>query len=255
MSKALITQSRDEEGVVVFHMHDEDGHNALGEEFVREFLSHVEQLCADQEAKVCILRGMEGVFCAGGDQKMLLELVSGKVAPADIMLPRVVLDIPIPVIAAVEGHAVGGGLTLALCCDMVLLARESRYGCSFMNMGFTPGMGTTHLLQHAFGEFIAAEMMYGGQFFRGSHFDGRSQLNYVLPRRDVFDKAMQVALRIAEKPRFALELLKRNLSRPKRLAFEDARASEVAMHQICFSQPETRERILENYAPASAKES
>lgn len=122
-----------------------------------------------------------------------------------------------------------------------------------MNMGFTPGMGTTRLLQDAVGEYVAAEMMLGGQFFRGSYFEHRSLFNAVLPRNNVWDKATEMAARIAEKPRFALQLLKNNLSLRKRLAFEDARTSEAAMHQICFAQEETLSRIRENYAPAHTR--
>ena len=59
-----------------------------------------------------------------------------------------VLDLPILVVAAMAGHAIGGGLALGLCADIILLSRESRYGASFMNMGFTPGMGITKLLEH-----------------------------------------------------------------------------------------------------------
>jgi polyketide biosynthesis enoyl-CoA hydratase PksI len=246
----MITYERDEDGVAVIHMNDTEGRNALSEAFVTRLYEVLAEAAADQEAKVCIIRGLSDVFCAGADKEILLELADGDLAPTDLMLSRAVLEIPVPTIAAVEGHAVGGGLTMAVCCDMFLLARESRYGCSFMNMGFTPGMGTTRLLQAAFGEFVASEMMLGGQFFRGSHFETHSLINYVLPKDKIWDKASQMAWRIAEKPRFALELLNRNLSISKRLAFEEARTHEAAMHQICFTHPETIQRIRDNYAPA-----
>ncbi len=255
MSKELIEIQREDDGVLVLQMQDKQGNNSLGYAFIERLYEVLDEITKDETAKVCVLRGLPEVFCAGGDQDMLVELAEGQVEPTDIMLSRAVLEIPIPTIAAMEGHAVGGGLTLALCCDMVLLARESRYGCSFMNMGFTPGMGTTRLLQDAVGEYLAAEMMLGGQFIRGSQFEQRSSFNHVLPREKVWNKAMQMAGRIAEKPRFALKLLKHNLSMRKRLAFEDARTSEAAMHQICFTQPETLALIRENYAPAHSRKS
>jgi polyketide biosynthesis enoyl-CoA hydratase PksI len=129
------------------------------------------------------------------------------------------------------------------------MGRESRYGCNFMDMGFTPGMGTTGLLQLAVGEYVAAEMMFGCQYFKGSHFEGRGGINYVLPREKVLKKAMSVAQRMSDKPRFALALLKRSLSLGRRRAFEDARTVESMMHEICFAHPETSERIRENYTP------
>jgi polyketide biosynthesis enoyl-CoA hydratase PksI len=155
--------------------------------------------------------------------------------------------VPIPTIAAMAGHAVGGGLIFGLACDLALLGRESRYGCSFMNMGFTPGMGTTQLLARSVGEHRAAEMMYGGQFFKGAELVG-SGVNYVLPRAEVLARALELAQRIAEKPRGSLVLLKRTLSLPKRLAFEQARTLESMMHEISFGQPETAALIEDNFA-------
>lgn len=237
----------DEAGVAVLTLDDPAERNALGEAFVEELTAKLAQL-DDERVRCCILRGADEIFCAGGHKEMLVALASGKVAASDIMVSRAVLEVPVPIIAAMEGHAVGGGLTLGLCCDIVLMAEESSYGCSFMNMGFTPGMGTTRLLSLAVGEYVAAEMMYGGKFFRGTHFVGRSQINYVLPKSKVFARAEKVARAIAEKPRASLVLLKRALSLPKRQLFEEARTSESFMHELSFAQEETR-ALIEEYYP------
>lgn len=231
-----------DEGIVALHLADAEEKNAFSTSFTNELLAALETISNDRDSRVCIVRGLPEVFCSGGHRDMLLDLAHGKIAASDIMISRAMLEVPIPTIAAMEGHAVGGGLALGLCCDVMVMARESRYGCSFMNMGFTPGMGTTRLLQMAVGEFVAAEMMYGGEFFRGTHFQGRG-VNHVLPRSQVLSKSISIARRFADKPRHALELLKRSLSLVKRQAFEDARTTESMMHEICFSQPETAKAI------------
>jgi polyketide biosynthesis enoyl-CoA hydratase PksI len=89
--------------------------------------------------------------------------------------------------------------------------------------------------------------MLGGQYFRGSHFDGRGQVNYVLPRDKVWRKAVGVARRMADKPRHALELLKRQQTVARLQRFQAARNAEAQMHRICFDQPETRQRIKDEY--------
>ncbi|MBW2455399.1 MAG: enoyl-CoA hydratase/isomerase family protein [Deltaproteobacteria bacterium] len=246
----LISLERDDDGIAVLAMKDEQRRNALGAEFVEQLTDKLHELSADRAAKVAVICGLDEQFCAGGDKQMLLDLASGKVTATDIMLSRAMIEVPIPTIAAMAGHAVGGGLALGLCCDVVLMGRESSYGCSFMNMGFTPGMGTTKLLQLAMGEYIAAEMMFGGQFFRGAHFESRSLVNYVLPRDKVVPKAMKIAARFAEKPRPSLELLKRNLSLGKRHLFEQARTDESFMHEISFSFDETKALIEAHYHKA-----
>ena len=236
-----------EPGVVVLNMRDDRGKNALSEAFVEDLLGCLERLGQDQEVKVCLVRGLPEVFCAGAPRELLVRLADGEVAPTDIVLSQRMLELPVPAIAAMEGHATGGGLALGLCCDMVLMARESSYGCSFMNLGFTPGMGTTSLLEEAVGPYLAREMMLGGQYFRGSHFDGRGQVNYVLPRDKVWPKAVSVARRMADKPRHALELLKRQQTVARLQRFQAAHTAEAQMHRICFDQPETRQRIKDEY--------
>jgi polyketide biosynthesis enoyl-CoA hydratase PksI len=242
-----------EDGIAVLALQDDERKNALHPALVEELLSRLEELAGDDRARVCILRGLSEVFCSGASRELLLELAHGKRDAADITLPRVVLGLPIPVIAAMEGYAVGGGLALGLCCDILLMARESRYGCSFMNMGFTPGMGTTRLLQLAVGEYVANEMMYGGQFFKGAHFESSAGVNYVLPRDQVLPKALELARRIAEKPRPALTLLKGTLSLPRLQDFEEALAEESRMHRLCFDQPETARMIREYYPGADGE--
>ena len=242
-----------EDGIAVVALQDEENQNTFHPAFIDELLARLEELAADDAARVCILRGLPNIFCAGAHKELLLELARGKRNAADIVLPKVVLELPIPVVAALEGHAVGGGLALGLCCDILLMARESRYGCSFMNMGFTPGMGITRLLQLAVGEYVANEMMYGGQFFKGAHFESSAGINYILPRDQVFPRALDLARRIAEKPRLALTLLKRTLSLPRRQAFEETLPVESQMAQLCFDQPETARLIRENYTPAAPK--
>ena len=238
----------DERGIATVTMSDPPGRNAMSEPFVRELSDALRALAACAEARVAVLLGLPDVFSSGASRELLEAILDGKLDPADILLPKVVLDVPVPVIAAMEGHAVGGGLALGLCADIILIARESTYGCNFMNLGFTPGMGITRLLEHVLAPAMAHEMMYTGQFFRGSHFEGRSGFNYVLPRAQVRAKAMDLAARIAEKPRLALEALKRTLSTDKRQAFEATRTAEAMMHAITFAGPDVRRLIEENHA-------
>jgi polyketide biosynthesis enoyl-CoA hydratase PksI len=151
-------------------------------------------------------------------------------------------------IAAMGGHATGGGLALGFCADVVIIARESRYGCSFMNMGLTPGMGTTRLLEHCLSPAIARELLFTGEFRRGSAFKEGCGFNYVLPKAQVLPKAMDVAARMAEKPRKALETLKLGLAQHRRQIFEEAFALETAMHRATLAQPEIRRMIEDEYA-------
>jgi polyketide biosynthesis enoyl-CoA hydratase PksI len=245
-----VAYERDADGVAVLHLHDRAERNALGPQLAAELAAGVRRLGEDRAARVCVVRGLDDVFCAGGHLDMLRSLARGETAPGDIPLLRAVLEAPVPMIAAMAGHAVGGGLVLGLACDVVLLARESRYGCPFVDLGFTPGAGTTRLLERAVGEFVAAEMMFGGELVRGARLASRPGINYVLPRAQVWPKALDLARRFAGKPREVLEPLKRALSLRKRVAFEEARTVESFLHEACFARPETAARIEQGYLGA-----
>lgn len=244
---ALVHAIRREDGISEVAMVDAAGKNAFSEPFVAQLLSGLNELGRDAQTKVVVVTGLPDVFCSGAPRGLLMKLSRGEFVPSDIVLSKAILDLPVPVISAMEGHATGGGLALGLCADIVVLSRESRYGASFMNMGFTPGMGITRLLEHVLSRAMAHELLYTGEFRRGSAFETRSGVNYVLTRAEVRSKAFDLAAHIAEKPRVALETLKRILSLGRRQAFEETRTTEAMMHEISFSQDEVKRRIEDEY--------
>lgn len=250
----ILELSVDAEGLALLRMRDAAGKNAFSQSFVAALVAALTALGRRDDVKVVVVCGLPEVFSAGGDRSVLLGLAEGRIAPYDLLLTRTLLELPQPSVAAMAGPAVGGGLVFGLACDLVFLARESRYGCNFMDLGFTPGMGTTRLLQAAVGSYVAAEMMLGAKYYRGAELAERAaQVNGVVPRAEVEARALDVAARLCEKPRGALLLLKRALGLPRRLAFEEARTLESMMHEICFADPATQASIRENYHTASPR--
>lgn len=243
----LVGFTVDATGIATLSLDDAAGQNAMSKSLVTQLTERLHEISAVPHVKVVVLTGLPEVFSSGASRDVLEDLVRGQVTPSDILLPRAVLDVPVPTVAAMAGHAIGGGFALGLCADLVLIARESRYGCSFMNMGFTPGMGMTRLLEHVLAPALAHEMLFTGQAFKGAHFEGRSGFNYILPRAQVLPKAYELAARIAEKPRVAVEALKRSLTLGRRQIFEATRTVETLMHQVCFAQSDIARLIAENY--------
>jgi polyketide biosynthesis enoyl-CoA hydratase PksI len=116
-----------------------------------------------------------------------------------------------------------------------------------MNMGFTPGMGITKLMEHYMSPAIAQEMQYTGMFYQGRHLIGKTNFNYILPKADVLDKAQQLAEAMSDKPRKALSVLKRYQSMTRRKTFEETYSIETMMHELTFDQTEILKTIQENY--------
>jgi len=243
----VITVSLAGNGVARVTMCDRAGANAMSEAFAEQLLDALARVARWPELKVVMLLGLPEVFCSGASPEVLAAVAGGAVVPSDLPLAEAVLTLPVPVIAAMEGHALGGGLALGLCADLVLIAVESRYGCPFMDLGFTPGMGMTGLLEHVLTPAVAHELLYTGEPVKGRKLLGRNGFTDVLPREQVRTRADELATRIAEKPRLALTTLKRTLAMPRRQAFERDRAMEALMHEITLPQPEVRRRIEERF--------
>ncbi len=237
-----------DEAYGILRMDSPEGPNIFTETFVRQFIDKWQYLCKERRPKVLILQGRSDVFCAGGAKETLIGLTEGRVTVDDLIITDLMVAAPFPVIAVMEGHAMGGGLVMGAACDIVLAARESRYGAVFMNMGFTPGMAATTLLPQLMGPFIAAEMMYSGRRFKGKELEGRgTQLNYILPKAELLPKAEAIAQQMAEKPQESLYLLKHSLGAVKKKLVLEARLQEDLMHKISFHLPETRSIIQEFY--------
>jgi polyketide biosynthesis enoyl-CoA hydratase PksI len=243
----LIQLTQDTSGIATLQMADTATKNALTPEFVEGLVEHLNAVKADTGIKVLVVTGSPEVFCSGADLDTLIKLCKRELKPVDIILSKMMLDIPVPVISAMEGHAIGGGLALGLCADVAVLAEESRYGCSFMNMGFTPGMGITKLMEHYMSPAIAQEMQYTGKFYQGRDLIGKTNFNYILPKAEVLDKANALAESMAEKPRKALAVLKRYQSMQRRKLFEETYSIETMMHELTFNEEEILKIIQENY--------
>jgi polyketide biosynthesis enoyl-CoA hydratase PksI len=222
----------DDAGMRVVTMVDAVHHNALTHAMAAAL---TEALAVPEAVRVVVLRGRGESFSRGASKQVLEDLQGGAIDPDELTLPRALLGAEVPVIAAMEGHAIGGGFVLGLSADIVLLAQESRYGATFMDLGFTPGMGATSLLERVMSPLQAHEMLLTAEPKRGRQLQ-RHGFNGVLPRAEVWPYAMELAGRITEKPREAVVMLKDALSRRWRAAFEAAHAHEARMHTRCFEK-------------------
>lgn len=237
-------------GVRQLQMGEPDDGNPLTEASTAEFMDVLDRVAAAPDAKVILLTGGREVFSRGASLGSLRRLATGETELKrhyEWAHPLRLLECPLPIVAAVEGHAVGGGLMLALCCDMVVACEASRYGLNFTSLGFTPGMGTTRLIPALVGHGLAMEMILTGKYYKGRELVNRGLFNAVLPRDKVHGAAVDLAHRIAERPKHVIEMIKRSLVDVRLRAFREAALQEPLMQRICFDHPETLSMIEANY--------
>jgi polyketide biosynthesis enoyl-CoA hydratase PksI len=245
MDKVTIRQI--EPGIFVLTINDAVHTNRLSDALCDQLLAAFELLAHEPALKVLLLAGRADVFCAGATREAIERVLAGDLQIKDLLLPRAVLDFPLPIVGVLEGHAVGGGLALALCCDLTVAARDKRYGMNFTRMGFTPAMGVTGLLPPVAGDHCATEMIVTGRFYRGGDLQARAFFNYVVPDEEVFEVAIDLARRIAERPRQGLASMKHSLGVVRRQRRVAAMAREHLMHAICFARPEVRLLLSDEY--------
>lgn len=188
--------------------------------------------------------GYDSYFASGGTQEGLLAIHDGKAKFNDLNIYSLALDCPIPVIAAMQGHGIGGGFVMGLFADFVVLSRESVYTANFMKYGFTPGMCATCILPEKLGFSLAEEMLLSARTFRGAELEKRGIPFPVLPWAEVLGYALELAREVAEKPRVSLITLKDHLVAHIREKLPGFIEKEVAMHEKTFHQADVRERIV-----------
>jgi polyketide biosynthesis enoyl-CoA hydratase PksI len=233
--------------VAVIEMADREGRNTFTRALVAGLGVALQRVADDRTIKVVVIHGYGSIFCAGGTQEELLALAGHRVTFDAHDFYRALLDCPVPVIAAMQGHALGGGLVFGLYADLVVMAQESLYSANFMKYGFTPGMGSTLVLPMKLGAALANEMLFSARAYHGGALRERGIGIPVVPRAETVATALKLAADLADKSDVALRLLKQAMNHRLLLELPDAIAREKAMHETTFAQPDIVDRINERF--------
>ncbi|MEM7290908.1 MAG: enoyl-CoA hydratase-related protein [Pseudomonadota bacterium] len=217
---------------------------------IQQLATTVQTIQNDETIRVVILAGGPKYFSAGGSNRALVEANQQQnILFRAIEIPNLLLDIPVPTIAAMTGHAIGGGFLVGMWCDIPLLAEESRYGMNAVALGVPPVMGATEILPEVIGASLTQRLLYTGRLVKGRTFKATDSrlASAVLPKADVWPHAVNLAQEIAETPRDVLVLAKRQLTMRRSAMLARVADAETAMLQRLFAKPEARERISESY--------
>lgn len=247
MTQSAVTLHEIEPGIIQLTMQDRVHKNTFSEEMILGLTQSFESIRNNSNSKVAILTGYDNYFSSGGTQEGLLGIHDGKVTFTDANIYSLALECEIPVIAAMQGHGIGGGFVFGLFADFVILSRESIYTTNFMKYGFTPGMGATCILPAKLGLSLAEELLLNAGNYRGVELEKRGVPFPVLPRAEVMGYAYQLARQLAEKPRNSLIILKDHLVATLRKQLPMIIEQEILMHKKTFHQVEVKNRIIALY--------
>ncbi|MGW1007357.1 enoyl-CoA hydratase-related protein [Streptomyces sp. NPDC002520] len=200
---------------------------------------------ADTGVRAVVIEGSEEVFCAGAERA---ELMAGGWSPELDAFMRAPVRFPLPVVAAVRGNALGGGLLFALYADIVVVGETTKLSANFLDYGLTPCGGSTHLLPLRLGGVLGPEMLLSGRPYTGRELARRGCGLTVVGCDRVNDRARKAAERVARAPRDALIRFKRQLAGPLIADTDVALGRELDDHRATVSAPETQRRLTALYA-------
>jgi enoyl-CoA hydratase/carnithine racemase len=190
--------------------------NALNAQVQTEIAAAATQVTGDDAVRAVIIYGGERVFAAGADIKEMASLSYAEMAARSLPLQAsftAIASIPKPVIAAVTGYALGGGLELALCADFRVLGESAKVGQPEIQLGIIPGAGGTQRLPRLIGPARAKDLI-----FTGRHVDAAEALaiglaDKVVPDAEVYQAAQRLAAKYAAGPALALRAAKQAIDR------------------------------------------
>ncbi len=198
-----------------------DNRNSMTDDVLEGLRDAVGAARADFEVRCVIVTGRGSSFCAGADFKsgaQRSESAAVYESPNERSLAMYspflsMLDIEVPTIAAMQGHAVGGGLGLAVVCDMRVANQSALYGANFVRLGLHPGMATTYILPRLVGLPRATELLLTGRLVSGLEAAEIGLANYAVPGDQVLERARELAAEVAEAAPIAVRWTKRSIYR------------------------------------------
>ncbi|WP_407849895.1 crotonase/enoyl-CoA hydratase family protein [Bordetella petrii] len=248
--------------VVTLTMNQPETRNPLtGNTAVDEFVTAIARIEADPGVRAVILTGADPAFSAGGDIRAMRRQADPSVGPAHIRdeyragiqrLPLALFNLEVPVIAAVNGPAMGAGLDLACMCDLRIASEKAKFAESFVKLGIIPGDGGAWLLPRLLGMARAAELAFTAEVIDAQRALEWGLVSRVVPHDELMDAARALAERIAVHPPQAMRMTKRLMREALHTRLDTLLELSAAYQALAHKTPEHAEAVaafLEKRAP------
>ena len=237
-----------QDGVGVITLNRPNALNALNRAHLIELNHAVQRARFDPEVRSLVITGAGRGFSAGADVKEWGsgqeedEPAEGWIDLAHALIMRI-YRLPKPVVAAVNGVAVGAGCDIALASDLRVASTTARFGQAYIKLGYCPDAGGSFLLPRLIGEARAMEMIYTGRIIEADEANRIGLLNALVEPDELMPTALELAGRLAKGPTIAIGLSKENIRQNALLSIEDALRSERRAGNICGRTEDAKEGL------------
>lgn len=237
-----------EDRVGVLTLNRPDNRNSMTPELLDAFAAASATARADTGARCIVVTGAGATFSTGADFKSTLQRAGDHRAPSERSYAMYepflsLLEIAVPIIGALNGHAIGGGFGLALICDLRIGALDAKYGANFVRLGLAPGMAISYLLPRLIGVARASELLLTGRLVDGAEAERIGIVNRAVAAPDVLPAAMALAAEIANAAPLAVRATKQAIRRGLDLAVADAARAEAFAQAETVATDDAREGI------------
>jgi enoyl-CoA hydratase/carnithine racemase len=243
--KYIIFEKR--EGVATITLNRPQALNAFSREVVEEILVALEDIRKDENVRVVVLIGAgEKAFSAGADIKAMAGMTALKARELSLMGERLcgrLESLEKPVIAALNGYALGGGLEVALSCDLRIASETALMGQTEINIGLIPGWGGTQRLTRLVGKTRAKELIFTGKMIDARTAERFGIVNMVVPADTLRERVKHFALELASKAPVAMRVAKAVINRGEDIGLDSALALEREGFGVVASSEDLKEGV------------
>ncbi|CAN5543739.1 enoyl-CoA hydratase-related protein [soil metagenome] len=237
-----------QEGVGIITLNRPEVLNALNYAHLQDLNHALDRVEFDPNVRSMVITGAGRGFSAGADVKewgaggSADEPRAGWIDLAHSLIARI-YRLPKPVVAAVNGVAVGAGCDIALAADLRVASTVARFGQAYIRVGYCPDAGGSFLLPRLIGEARAMEMIYTGRIINADEADRIGLLNVLVEPEELMPVALDLAGRLAKGPTVAIGLAKQNIRQNATLTIEDALRNERRAGNICGMTEDAKEGL------------
>ena len=231
-----------ENGFALIQINRPQALNALNSQVLKDLYNALFEIDHDDEMKCSIITGNEKAFAAGADIKEMADK-NGKQMFNDNQFEAFykIRTIKKPIIAAVNGFALGGGYELVLACDMIIASETAKFGQPEINLGVIPGMGGSQRLTRAVGKYRAMEILLTGDMFSAEEALKWGLINKIVPNEFLIDEAKSLAKKIAGKPLIAVQTAKEVVNKADDLSLREGLEYERRKFADLFDTEDQKE--------------
>ena len=234
-----------EDGIGIVTINRPESLNALNGEVCTELYKIFQEIEDDQDVRVIILTGSgERAFVAGADIAEMQPRSSLEIS-SFIDTGRKTFDriytLSKPVIAAINGFALGGGCELAMCCDLRIASENAKFGQPEINLGVIPGVGGTQRLTRLIGMTRAKELIYTGEIIDANTAFTMGLVNKVVPPDSLMTEAKELARKMLSKSSIALSLAKKAINSGADMSLSSGLDLEAQCFARCFATEDQKE--------------